>query len=464
MAISIRLYSFGKKPNSTLKPDPRYVQNENFSCLFKEPFNLLNPVIMLKHDNPSIYNYAYIGKFGRYYFINNWEYDAGIWYGYLNVDVLASWKAEIGESTQYVLRSSNTWDSLIMDNFYPMNGTITHQQTTAENQWSSALNAGSYIVGIVNSDANNQGAISYYAFTDTQFKTLCGYLLGDPTSYLAIDEISDNLQKALFNPLQYVVSCKWFPFSVRGTRITTLKFGWWEFTSCPCDRLTTTKRVFVYSFDIPRHPQSLLRGNFCNLSPYSKYTLFFQCWGTIPLDNSFLSTTDGLSCSTNVDLVSGAGILRILSKEATEIAQYPANVGVDIQLAQVNNNPLQIGVTAVNTVANVASSFFGGGLMGVAQSVVNGIASVADATRPQLQISGANGSTIAFLFEPTLTAEFFNLAEEDVADHGKPLCSKVKLNTIPGYILCENAHISLTSTVTEQNEIIRYMSEGFYYE
>lgn len=460
MAVNIKFWQFAKKENSTKKPE---TDGTAYSCLLKEPVNLMNPIITLQHDNPVGYNYAYINTFGRYYFVTNWTYERGLWYAELRVDVLASWKAEIGESTQYVLRSSNTWDSLIMDNYYPMNGTITHQQTTAENQWNSALNAGSYIVGIVNSDSNNQGAISYYSFTDTQFKTLCGYLLGDPSTYLAIDEISDNLQKALFNPLQYVVSCKWFPFSVEGVKITTLKFGWWEFANCECFRLSATKKVFVYNFDIPRHPQAVIRGGFCNLSPYSKYTLFFQCWGTIPLDNSFLSTTASFSCSTNVDLVSGIGILRILSKEGTEIAQYPANVGVDIQLAQINNNPLQIGVTAVNTVASVATSFFGG-LTGVAQSVANGIASVADATRPQLQVSGANGSTIAFLFNPTLTAEFFNLAEEDIAEHGKPLCSRVKLNTISGYILCENAHISITCTVTEQNEIIRYMNGGFHYE
>lgn len=460
MAVNIKFWQFAKKENSTKKPE---TDGTAYSCLLKEPVNLMNPIITLQHDNPVGYNYAYISTFGRYYFVTNWTYERGLWYAELRVDVLASWKAEIGESTQYVLRSSNTWDSLITDNLYPMNGTITHQQTTAENQWSSALNAGSYIVGIVNSDVNNQGAISYYSFTDAQFKVLCGYLLGDPSTYLAIDEISDNLQKALFNPLQYVVSCKWFPFPITGTKITTLKFGWWEFSNCECFRLSATKKVFVYNFDIPRHPQAVIRGGFCNLSPYSKYTLFFQCWGTIPLDNSFLSTTASFSCSTNVDLVSGIGILRILSNEATEIAQYPANVGVDIQLAQINNNPLQIGVTAVNTVASVATSFFGG-LIGVAQSVANGIASVADATRPQLQVSGANGSTIAFLFEPTLTAEFFNLAEENVAEHGKPLCSRVKLNTIPGYIMCENAHISITCTVTEQNEIIRYLNGGFHYE
>ena len=461
MAVNIKFWQFAKKENSTKLPE---TEGTEYSCLFKEPVNLLNPFITLKHDNPVGYNYAYINTFGRYYYVTNWTYERGLWYAELRVDVLASWKDEIGASEQYVLRSSHTWDSLIIDNLYPMNGTITHKQTTAENQWNSSLSLGSYVVGIINSDANNQGAISYYAFTDAQFKKLCGYLLGDPSSYLAIDEISDNLQKALFNPLQYVVSCKWFPFPVTGTEITTLKFGWWEFEDCPCNRITFTRETSIYRFDIPRHPQALLRGGFCNLSPYSKYTLFFQCWGTIPLDNSFLSTTVSFSCSTNVDLISGAGILRILSKEGTEIAQYPATVGVDIQLAQINNNPLQMAVTAVNTIPNVVSSFFGGGLSGAVQSVANGIANVADATRPQMQISGANGSTIAFLFEPTLTAEFFNLAEEDVSDHGKPLCSRVVLNTIPGYILCENAHISAICTVTEQTEIVRYMNEGFFYE
>ena len=58
--------------------------------------NVVNPSIIINIDNPTIYNYAYIEDFGRYYFITDYiSLRTGIWQINLKSDVLMSFKDSI---------------------------------------------------------------------------------------------------------------------------------------------------------------------------------------------------------------------------------------------------------------------------------------------------------------------------------------------------------------------------------
>lgn len=58
--------------------------------------NIVNPSITINIDNPTIYNYAYIPDFNRYYFITNYiSLRTGMWQINLKSDVLMSFKDSI---------------------------------------------------------------------------------------------------------------------------------------------------------------------------------------------------------------------------------------------------------------------------------------------------------------------------------------------------------------------------------
>lgn len=58
--------------------------------------NVVNPSITINIDNPTIYNYAYIPEFKRYYFITDFTaIRTGIWRINLKSDVLMSFKDSI---------------------------------------------------------------------------------------------------------------------------------------------------------------------------------------------------------------------------------------------------------------------------------------------------------------------------------------------------------------------------------
>ena len=98
MGFTVNLYTLSKRDNSTKRPTGNGTQ---FSCIIKSGSGILHPTISLdlgKTNDPSQYNYAYIPDFDRYYFIEEWYFDRALWTASLKVDVLATYKTEIGNS------------------------------------------------------------------------------------------------------------------------------------------------------------------------------------------------------------------------------------------------------------------------------------------------------------------------------------------------------------------------------
>ncbi len=68
MAITLTLYSFKKRENSTKRPS---TGGTDFSVVLLDETSLMTPTFKLSiGSNPIGYNYAYVSDFNRYYFIN----------------------------------------------------------------------------------------------------------------------------------------------------------------------------------------------------------------------------------------------------------------------------------------------------------------------------------------------------------------------------------------------------------
>lgn len=71
--------------------------------------NVVNPSIVINIENPTIYNYAYIEDFGRYYFITDYiSLRTGIWQINLKSDVLMSFKDSILASSVLINNTETT--------------------------------------------------------------------------------------------------------------------------------------------------------------------------------------------------------------------------------------------------------------------------------------------------------------------------------------------------------------------
>lgn len=461
-------YVFPKRTNSTKRPS----SGTEYNIEVKAPCNIINPEIKIATNaNPTGYNYCYIPTWGRYYRVKNWTYSNSLWTALLVVDTLASYRDQIGNSTEYVTRSSAQYDGTISDGFYPASAKVQSVTTAFQGGFAETISGGFFVIGFIAKAANSIGAITYAVMTPTNAKKLSAKLLTD-VSYLSIDntEISDSLTKVFFNPYQYIVSCNYFPFGIAKITahlplVSSVDVGWWSI-NVPCwilgeDNNKLTKSVSV---SIPKHPQAGSRGGYCNASPYTDYTIFLQPFGVIPLDASKLWGAGTLSIQYMVDLFTGDSILRIFTDSNQLVHETTAKLGVPIQLSNIafdipsGGGLLQTGIAAA--FGGLQAAFSGGSI----SDVGNGILNAAQATNADVASKGATGSTIAFDSVPYMVARFKILVDDNNEDHGRPLCKRVQLSTIPGFIMVDDPDIALNATAEEIDSVKSYMKNGFFLE
>ena len=141
-----------------------------------------------------------------------------------------------------------------------------------------------------------------------------------------------------------------------------------------------------------------------------------------------------------------------------------ATFGIPIQLAQIARDYMGTAINAVNTVSGVVGNVMSGNISGAITGAASGIGNTIRASMPDFSTSGSNGSIVPFTKAPSISARFQSVVDEDNADLGRPLCKAKRIDTIPGYIMCLHADISLPATAPENQRVKEYMESGFFYE
>ena len=451
--MQITIFSgFSKEHNSTKQP----TGGTDVSCYLKDDTSLIRPVFVLESGNFSV-NYVQWGN--RYYFVDDVvSIRNGAVELHCSVDALASWKTQIGSSSQYVVRSSSAYDEYIVDSMYPADVRTSIQ--TVEVDLGLDVNNTSYVLGVVNSESNASGGITYYCMTAGMLSQLMGYMFGGNWLHAPLTEVSLELQKELVNPFQYIVSCMAFPFDVFDAGFPTemIKFGYW--TSEMASYIIPGSGRYKNSFagvQVPRHPQSNIRGAYLNSAPFTRMSLSAYGFGTCALDpQDFVSNTQ-LSLNLLVDKYTGTGKLRISNTgDGNTLFELNGQIGVPIQISQITQNLVNAGLSGVAT----AVSALAGNPLGVA----SGITSAVQSLMPQIHTAGSVGSMVNFIKKPILTMQFKNLVTVDNEHLGRPLMQRRTINTLSGYMQIENPDVDIPATATEKDTIVNFMRSGFYYE
>lgn len=516
MALNVKFWTFSKVENSTAIPGA--VALEVYTdVILKEACSVVNPAIQLQAPmttNVHRWNYCYITDFLRYYYVSDWIWDGGLWTAELEVDVLASWATQIGQQRLYVTRAAYLADKVtvaaggnVIDTTYPATAAQATFNSSAVNN-PFYLNVGldtfdgAYIVGIVNSAATN-GSVTYYAFNKAGFRLFCSKLYTYSSGWLDIDvtEISEDLQKALVNPFQYVVSCFYLPVSVTwftnnniGTAVTDIYFGWWSVNVSVGARIVpyNTLYNFTTSLSIPKHPQAATRGNYLNLSPYTYYTLRYYPFGTIDIDTEALAGWSTLDLYTDLDVCTGKAVLTIaVNGKNNPLRTIEANIAVQIPTAAVNVDFMSLGTKSTGIAAAAAAvsevssgpggffqnigarakAFIGNVRTGnwsqigsnIKQSVSN-IASAAMASKATVELTGQQGTYSIYGTQTlTLSGRFLPVVDEDFTHRGRPLCEVKQINALYGFVQCADADVTIPCTDREKSAIKAYLESGIYY-
>ena len=495
--MTINLYSgFTKRINSTKVPSGSAL---TLSGNLKEPCSIENPVIPFEfNSSPAAYTYAFIQEFGRYYFIDDWTWNNGLWEASFREDYLASWKTAIGDTFAYIDRCSNTFDGDIVDTEYIAKTNFDNRRTFLNSPFYVPSNtSGCYIVGIVNGDSTLAsqlgGSVTYYALEDYQMRALMAYLLstsflddvGFPSVQSITQQLSQDTAKAFINPFQYIVSCVFYPLPVSsfasGNNVD-IRVGYWTIQQSVATGklLTELAPVFNVTGQLTQHPQAATRGNYLNFSPFTKVSFTIPPFGSFPIDLSYRTKGDHVLCKIYLDTITGKAQLfaylndggQIVPSDDNPVYEATAVLGVPIQLAQINVDYISalphigeaIGAAAGGAVQGFITGGFGGAAAGAIGSALPSIASAITCLSPQVTTKGVDGSILYIYLQPRINTTFSLLVDEDNAEIGRPLRQIKKINTIPGYIKCFEVTIDYSCFATEKEAILNFMYSGFFYE
>ena len=469
--FNVNFYNFSKRNNSTKIPNN---SETSFDCDIRNVSNILNPQIELRHENPTNFNYCYIPNFSRYYFISNWTWNQGLWIASCNIDVLATYKTQIGSSTQNVVRSYSNKNEYLIDAL----GILSAQQTTNyyhlmpyPNQSGSgvpSLDKGVFVVGIL---GNNSGGQTMYELLPNQFQQFLSSLLTTADGYDWGDLVR-GLKNSIMNPFQYITSCRWYPneFIVSGTQ--ELKCGLWgsNVNGYPIVNLNTTP---YGSFFIPiaKHPQTSSKGKYINLAPFTKTILDCSVFGLINVDTSLLIDANFIGCKLYVDVFSGTGTIK---GYATTNESFTNNdkllfkkdvmFGVNIPLSSNSSSALtEIGSSIMGTLGGIGADE-NGAISIPLSPAISGIGDVLGAMNGEIDSTSSGGAITQHLNGYNLHQVFRNQCDIDYLNNGHPLSSNVQISSLSGYVLCKNGVLDINCMDSEKDKIKQYLISGFYYE
>lgn len=538
MGFNVYFSNSAKAENSTSKFNTTGITP--YSCVLKRGASVSNPVLELQISFSdftalSNCNVAYIPSFSdRYYFVTDWRYDGVLAVCSLSVDVLASFWESLKTKSFYVTRSASTRNIHIVDTAYPATSQprVEYLQSSANPLQPSALSYGSYIVGVLSKDSGLDGAITYYVLGYLEFMVLMGKLYDlTPTGYgydylgtygTNNDVFTQDLAEAIVNPLTYIASIMWYPWSpvelnTLGflTSTTTITVGYSAIslgtTVYYFDNSTLYKQITnVISFTITKHPDSA-NGSFLNLSPYAEYRLNFYPFGEFTIEPEYLNGATSIYCLYSVDLRSGRGTLNVgtgvsvgsgssdwmmpeafLTSEAQVGVPIPTST-IETQIADKSNlieAGLFVGTKLFSGIeSNVKKGFNDvmrantpiGRMASIAETVSDVVGtisdnaqriSVSDIESALLQagaspnMSGTQGSISLYAKNPVAFHEWYKLrADTDNTHKGTPLCEMKTLSTLTGFTICANAIADINiANYAEKRKIEALLNTGFYIE
>lgn len=119
MAFTINLYKTSSENNRVVK---ELGSATSFSGTLKASTSVISPNILIEATNLSGFNYAYIQKFGRYYYITDiTSVRTNLWQVSMRCDVLMSYSAQIKALRPIIDREEIGQSAGLVDGDLPIN-------------------------------------------------------------------------------------------------------------------------------------------------------------------------------------------------------------------------------------------------------------------------------------------------------------------------------------------------------
>lgn len=462
--MEIRLYkNFVKMVDETKRPSGDFVSKPNVRL--KEQTSIMSPTFLLS-DYDSTYNYIYVPKWGRYYFVSDTTLNIeGLFEIHCEFDHLASYKPSIANYTCFVERASSRFDALINDPMVTQRQYIVHESDTRTDFDDTFNTAGSYILRTKAKNSNSETGINCYALTKGQLGAFLNDCFNTSIYGDVFVNVADEVLKGVFDPMDYVISIAWVPFIatlISGSNSTSkIKLGWWEVDAVGYSMLAS---AFTFNKDIEL-PNSFFN-DWRDYNPlFTECKMILPCVGLVDFDPLQLcypdDTTVKLNILYSIDCSTGEGEVFIRQKSTdgkiVTIAKYKANTCSNVQLSQTTFN-------LTGSVKDTITALGGFASGNIPMTVTSSINAIGNIFKPVSSTMGVNGSktSINNYFNVHVYIQHYG-SKEAPGNKGKPLCETVRLGTLSGYIQCAGASIdNIAGTLADKERINNSLNSGFY--
>jgi hypothetical protein len=444
--------SFSKRENSTKQPLGGY----EVECKLKQPTSWDSPVFQLKSSDLAI-THVYCPNNGHYYFVNSiTQVTNDIIELNCSEDVLATYKSAILGYNCFVERSSTNYDSYINDEYLSSRQTIQHQyhSTTEIPHWNTG---GCYLVRVVNGEGASSSGITTYVLGYNDISNLLNSAFAEGTYG---ETVADSIVLSVFNPMEYIVSIMWFPFSIDYVSdslfASNIKLGWWTMTATG---YKLGSSVVGKGFNVTLDRPSAYFNDFRdNNAQYTRYSFWLPGVGLVDVDP--LDVSQGIIAEYYVDFITGDCnvILANATSSGRMFASLHGKVGIPIQIGQ---SVTDVG-SVVSSVASAVSSGVAKNYLASATSLVSAVSNIFNKTISTLGGVGNITQMVALPYAITYrtiygTATFPNTI-------GRPCYKNLQLGTLSGFTKCGNASIDIGAFNEEREQINDYLNNGFYIE
>lgn len=496
MSVTVYFGNVSKKRNSTLQG----TFTLSYDCQLKSPTSLDRPTFLVSAATMD-YNAAKYGN--RYYLIDDVvSVRNGQWEVSCILDVLATYKADILASKQFVLYSTSAYSEVDAE-WIPDNRLGAKMRPYVDENKADVpiFDSDGFYVLTVNGKTGCEAFIlnqSNIRALISQINTwqndgIGGILSGSTigvsydwsTTELCLQSLAEVLTQTGFignaysNAPQMIRSCIWVPFNASSFEAVTQDNIWLgNFDTgvivhrCKTSPVTNTTPI---TLTIPwLHAADWRRGNYETVYVYLPFVGNVQISSNEIAEQSALSlyysatATDGVIC---YEL--RAGNRTIATYGGSCCANYPIGINQQASAGQIFQTALS-GVE--KSISAISSAGIGGTLTGTAfaDAALTGVQAIYDtqtvrhSTTPTCIGSFGGGAGSGMPLKAQIQVVAYSTVELPGSSYinvmGAPLMQYRSLSSLSGFCQCANAHVAAAAQARELDAIDTYLNTGFFIE
>lgn len=491
--FNVRFFKFEKRENSTKQPD--ISGGLLLSVILKENTSLNNPAFLIEFQrqdgtaDPNAwpdYNYCYVEPWQKYFFVDDWTNEGNLWRAACSIDVLATYKAAILASTQFVSYSSVLGDAWLADTRIPvLKDTVVGSSSVAMPFF---VQGGIYILSCIGKSGS-----CLYALGLNQLKALIASISGaddyflsdaenrartimqgganplsaeDMLGFATLATQNDMLGNAYGNAPNCLRSCIFVPFSSTPFEVGRDKIFLGNYDTGITNAIIVKAEPATgsVSVNIPWHYSDWRRG-YCE-----QVYLYIPLVGMVGLSSDNLTHTDSITVYYSYTCTDGT-IAYQVTAGGEVIGSYGGSCAVNYPLG-VNQQASagQVMQSVISGISQTVSAGITGNIVGAAAGAVgtayNAISTALTSHPSSIGgIGGGAGSGLSRNLTCYTVAHNTNVEPADMAaTMGRPTMKPLQLSSCSGYCQCANAHVEANASLEELDAIATMLNSGFYIE